>query len=58
MGWGALFFSIVVWFKVFEEMSLLLFEVLAFVEVVASGFVYIEFDLAFGIGDFHISRQF
>jgi hypothetical protein len=58
MGWGALFVSIMAWFIVFEIVSFLLFEVLAFVEVVASGFVYIEFDLAFRISDFHISRQF
>jgi hypothetical protein len=58
MGLGALFFSIVAWFIVFEIVSFLLFEVLALVEVVASGFVYIEFDLAFRISDFHISRQF
>ena len=42
MGWGALFFSIVVWFKVFEEMSLLLFEVLALLLVADAGFVELD----------------
>lgn len=42
MGWGALFFSIVVWFKVFEEMSLLLFEVLALLLVAGAGFVELD----------------